>query len=261
MSEPEQPHSEGAPEWMVSYADMITILMSFFVVMFSMAGSKDKKKEEPVMTALRRQFGRFVGVPSAQLLPAGSPLSAKTNGLKANPAIHDSKTLGLVGDHSARRHDPAGRPVDDRRRDLFQRANDRSDRRAASRIASLAKELAGKPQKIEVRGHTRNRPFPPDDKIHDNWDLAYERCHNTMEYLVLLGIDPARIRIGVSAQFEPLVCRSRSSAVGEKQPGRGVHVERVYRGFTRHFRQGRRRVVRPIGASRLPRWSEARHRS
>ena len=46
MIEAEEPHGEGAPEWMVSYADMITILMSFFVVMFSMAGTKNTKKED-----------------------------------------------------------------------------------------------------------------------------------------------------------------------------------------------------------------------
>ena len=76
MSEPAEEHaSEGAPEWMVSYADMITILMSFFVVMFSMAGTKDAKKEDPVMMSLRRQFGRFVGVPSRQYVPSSSLLA------------------------------------------------------------------------------------------------------------------------------------------------------------------------------------------
>src|SRR5208282_4385038 len=55
---------EGLPEWIMSYADMITILMAFFVVMYSMAGApKDKKKEEAVMHALREQFGpKFPGL-------------------------------------------------------------------------------------------------------------------------------------------------------------------------------------------------------
>ena len=99
MSEPAEEHaSEGAPEWMVSYADMITILMSFFVVMFSMAGQKDGKREEPVMQSLRRQFGRFVGMPAGQLVPRDSAMSNKSMAVKMLPQ-KETKNRGLVGDH------------------------------------------------------------------------------------------------------------------------------------------------------------------
>ena len=52
---------EGAPEWMVSYADMITILMSFFVVMFSIASGDSSGKrtaqQETVIASLEYRFG------------------------------------------------------------------------------------------------------------------------------------------------------------------------------------------------------------
>ena len=48
---------EGLPEWIMSYADMITILMAFFVVMYSMAGQKDTAKEQAVMASLRMWLG------------------------------------------------------------------------------------------------------------------------------------------------------------------------------------------------------------
>jgi chemotaxis protein MotB len=204
MSEPAEEHaSEGAPEWMVSYADMITILMSFFVVMFSMAGKKDVKKEEPVMSSLRRQFGRFVGMPTTQFLPNGSSLAAKAVAVRAGPT-RESRNRGMVGDFprvsTIRPGDQAtiGGVI------YFSGGvSDLSDEQRRQ-LQSTARDLAGKPQKIEVRGHTLNRSPGADGKLCDNWNLAYERCYKTMQYLVSLGIDPRRIRIGVAAQFEPV---------------------------------------------------------
>src|SRR5947207_7888466 len=84
----EQAASEGAPEWMVSYADMITILMSFFVVMYSMAGTKDAAKQDPVMSSLRKQFGRFTGSPSGKFVPR----SAQIAGIGGGPV----KRVGVI---------------------------------------------------------------------------------------------------------------------------------------------------------------------
>jgi chemotaxis protein MotB len=151
---------------------------------------------------LRRQFGRYVGAPATNMLVPTSALSPKANGQKADP--HATKTLGLIGDHT---HVATIRSGDQKTIGgiiYFKgRTLDLSDEQR-DQLQEEARELAGKPQKIEIRGHTKNRPFPPDGKINDNWDLAYQRCHRVMDYLVLLGIDPARFRIGVSAQFEPV---------------------------------------------------------
>ena len=70
-------------------------------------------------------------------------------------------------------------------------------------VREAAEVIGGKPQKIEIRGHTSARPLPPDSPYRNHWDLAYARCYNTMEYLVGLGIDPKRIRIAVAAENEP----------------------------------------------------------
>ena len=43
-SQPEE-KPDGAPEWMVSFADMITIMMSFFVIMFALASSDAAKNK------------------------------------------------------------------------------------------------------------------------------------------------------------------------------------------------------------------------
>jgi chemotaxis protein MotB len=201
----EAPHeeqaSEGAPEWMVSYADMITILMSFFVVMFSMAGTKDPKKEDPVMNSLRKQFGRYVGMTSIHTV-SGLPMG-KAAGHHPLPQ-HETHTRGLVGDNLRVSTVRVGDQPTIGGSIYFDNAKTDLSDEQKRQLDLLAKDLNGKPQKLEVRGHTVCRPQGADAKYRDNWDLAYERCHKTMEYLISVGLDPRRIRIGVSAQYEPL---------------------------------------------------------
>src|SRR5271156_2659500 len=51
---------EGAPEWMVSYADMITIIMSFFVIMFALASgeaARGRKSQQATIDSFQFRFG------------------------------------------------------------------------------------------------------------------------------------------------------------------------------------------------------------
>lgn len=50
--------SEGAPEWMVTYSDLVTLLLTFFILLFSMA-IIDKQKFEEVAFSLRSTFTRI----------------------------------------------------------------------------------------------------------------------------------------------------------------------------------------------------------
>jgi chemotaxis protein MotB len=123
--------------------------------------------------------------------------------LKPTPP-KETRNRGLVGDHS---RVSTIRPADQATIGgvIFFRAGASDlDDEQKRQLQAAAMDLAGKPQKIEIRGHTLTRSAGADGKPRDNWDLAYERCHKTMQYLVSLGIDPRRIRIGVAAQFEPV---------------------------------------------------------
>lgn len=184
----EEPASEGAPDWMVSYADMITILMSFFAVMFSMAMSKDKKKDAPMINSLHRQFGAILQMGYRNQDPLGDSAHDSTRPSAGQATIggviyFDSETSGL----------------NDEQREQLQ---------------ALAKVLGGKSWKIEILARTLAQPPDTDDILGKNWNLARARCNSTMRYLVLLGIDPTRIRVGVAARFGPI--RAGGDAVALK---------------------------------------------
>jgi chemotaxis protein MotB len=198
----EEHPSAGAPEWMVSYADMITILMAFFAVMFSLAGSKDAKRDVPIMKSLQRQFGKFVGQPSTIGVPAGSSLTVKTAAKSTPQKELRSRVLeGELGHISKTRSDnqaTIGGVI------YFDSRTSGLNEEQRQQLQTLAEDLGHEPQKIEIWGHTFGRTRDVDGKLSDDWNLTYARCNNTMHYLVSLGIDPRRIRIGVAAQFEPI---------------------------------------------------------
>src|SRR5205085_6317525 len=78
---------EGLPEWIMSYADMITILMAFFVVMYSMAGDKNESKQEAVMQSLHDRFGpdwlqHLTGIGPGPYVPKDLPIAGVQSGNK-----------------------------------------------------------------------------------------------------------------------------------------------------------------------------------
>lgn len=52
--------SEGAPEWLTTYSDLVTLLLTFFIMLFSMAAI-DQKKFDAVSESLRFAFGNNTG--------------------------------------------------------------------------------------------------------------------------------------------------------------------------------------------------------
>ena len=71
MSAKPEEKPDGAPEWMVSFADMITIMMSFFVIMFAIASGeaakgKRNRQQQATIESLQNRFG-----PNINPLPVG----------------------------------------------------------------------------------------------------------------------------------------------------------------------------------------------
>ncbi|HEY5310972.1 MAG TPA: flagellar motor protein MotB [Pirellulales bacterium] len=180
---------EGLPEWIMSYADMITILMAFFVVMYSMAGQKDTKKEQAVMNSLRVWLGG-VQAPWPDLHSTGTA-SAKGHG--GGPRDGRSKmpavARGLTAGGDALYFDAATGP------DLSP-----ADRQ---QLRKAAESLAGKRHLIEIRGVTGNRPLPAGAPYHDAVDLTFARCRQTRDYLVSLGIEPERMQLVLASAADP----------------------------------------------------------
>jgi hypothetical protein len=86
---------------------------------------------------------------------------------------------------------------------LFEEGSAELDARAQQELQQFVAMLAGKPQKIEIRGHASRRPLPHGSDFHDAWQLSYARCLSTMRFLSDQGISPVRFRLSQAGAHEP----------------------------------------------------------
>ena len=206
LNEPEE--EMGIPEWVVTFGDMMSLLLTFFILLFSMSEPK-KEESQAMMESLRRSFGHDTSRVSVMPGPA-SPTNSQVAKLaslgraeRANTMNGGDKVKAPVGDHARVQ---SIRPSEETRVggaiqfpegtcDLTE-----EDKRALIGIAGIVR---GKPQKIVVRGHTTSRPLSPDSPYRNHWDLGYVRGFNVMEVLLEQGIDRKRFRVEVAAANEP----------------------------------------------------------
>lgn len=194
---------------MVSYADMITIMMAFFVVMYAMAPKRDKEEAQSprqrMMDSLYERFGPEFD-PFGSLLTEPRPSKHIHNGygkLVGDPPRSDQKEKvtrmpAMVRIPGSGNYTRVGGMV------RFQEGTTELADGQLERLDAMAREFAGKPQKVEVIGHASRRPLPAGSPYRDHFDLAYARARKTMEMLEKMGIDPQRMRVASAGSTEPL---------------------------------------------------------
>ncbi|GIW95085.1 MAG: MotB protein [Pirellulaceae bacterium] len=201
----------GAPEWVVTYGDMMSLLLTFFIMLVSMSEIKSEEQYQALVEAIRRQFG--YDTTWKALMPGNqkprnavvAKLATMGRALKFDIMTGGSRDPSAVGDHprvvTIR---PGDRSVVGTTITFAEPEWTLSDQQR-EQLKRATVEMLGKPQVIEIRGHTTRRPAQDFSTLQDNWELAYQRCRAVMQYLTKeLGIPDYRLRLVVAADTEPL---------------------------------------------------------
>ena len=204
-------HHGGA--WKVAYADFVTAMMAFFLVMWITAQNN----------AIKQSIAQYFQSPGANSLKCtGGPQLLPTNksGQPAGPSILPSNKAGnAVGVDRPRsgqaqtlgtgEKKPSMFVVHDSTRRcmgtmiLFPEESIELDDAAKERLLMIVSELRGKSQKIEIRGHATRNPQSQENSAKDPWQISYDRCQAVMNFLVQNGIDPERLRLSQGGAYEP----------------------------------------------------------
>jgi chemotaxis protein MotB len=193
----------GALRWLLTYADMITLLMAFFIMLYSMS-ILDLNKFRQVAISIRSGFGglehgqgRSILGTTAQFGTKPSPVIGDTVGvpwqvvkkvqklMKGNDEIGRSITL---------RADERGLIVSIATdKIVFSRGSAELSPEARRIISAVGKVLKDIPNYIRVEGHTCDLPIRS-DRYPSNWELSAMRATTVVRYLIdELGFEPGRL--------------------------------------------------------------------
>ena len=206
----EEEPDPGIPEWVVTFGDMMSLLLTFFIMLVSMSEMKQDEKFQAVAEAMREQLGHAMSAESmspGDFRPRNSNMEWNSstgrakkkdtkNGGQENKAVTgENEKVQIVrpGEDSS----VGGQIYFDEHATELTEANKRA-------LMSIIEQVNGKPQKIEIRGHTTRRPVDPNSGFRDLWDLGVARARSTKDFMVKQGIDPSRVRLGSAGAEEPL---------------------------------------------------------
>ncbi len=213
MPKKEKKKQEGAADWMLTYGDMVTLLLTFFVMLFTTAEIDGSKLQ--LIIAAFQGLGVLEG---GNTLEAG-PLAELGNTIMSLPSQDRGRALDTARRQAISKFQPEIKnekvrvTVDERglvislaADSFFESASAEVDieatRSLLQRIAGLLNSLED--SKFAIEGHTDSLPTDPDGSWPTNWELSTARANNVLHYLNDFGVDDERFRVVGYADTQPL---------------------------------------------------------
>lgn len=212
---------------MVTYGDMMTLLLCFFVIIVSMSEIKKDERFQEVIESIRSAFGyeMAIGQVPIESIPKNSLVQQlrKLALPRANFEEGDSRTEGIEGRVFRVTNVREGVKMEVGGRVSFDRFSAQLKPIAEELIAGIAAKVAGHNTVLNVRGHATREQLPVDSDFEDQMELSIARARAAAEALMRHGVAKARIRIIGSGAQEPLV----SQAYDEQRRALNRRVEIV----------------------------------
>jgi len=207
----------GAPEWIVTYSDMVTLLLTFFAALFNVSEVDEVQLQQMISSLNNIGMGAMEG---------GATLTAGRNADLGNtimslPSMEKGKSLSTAKKKATSLFAPEVksnkvRVTTDERGLVISLASDaffapasaqiniEETRDILLRLGALlnSEELAGR--KFRIEGHTDSSPVDPNGPWPSNWELSAARSINVLKYLTDIGVEEKRFQVAGFADTVPV---------------------------------------------------------
>jgi chemotaxis protein MotB len=204
--EPQREEEQEA--WLITYLDMLTLLLVMLVIMLTMAGKGDGRQSEQAIldsTALQAASGPNLALDmSASPIPSIAPVPAPPvetapdetddSDVVSDMALGDDiEVIVNEGSISFRISSEL----------LFGSGRAELEDAGLDVIDQLVPTLAANRYRIVVEGHTDNLPIQT-ERFPSNWELSASRASSVVRYLQLAGIEARRLSATGYADTRPI---------------------------------------------------------
>ncbi len=198
--------SAGAPEWVVTFSDMMSLMLTFFILLFSVSEVKQDKIYD-LSQAVAAHFDidaitagfldEDLGLITEFMLELPSKAHDNSEGDGGTSAMSIENGLGEMvavskADDSLR--------MEIQGRVMFDEGSAEIEEIGRQLLGKLVEELTGGRTRIRVVGHASPLPLPASSAFEGHDELAFQRARVvasvlTAQHGAVPGIDPRRVEL------------------------------------------------------------------
>jgi chemotaxis protein MotB len=195
---------DNAQRWLLTYADLITLLLAFFIVMYSMSRLDAEKfgRVADAFNGVLKGSQRVISVDELDRPGAGFLIQGELRMLEQQ--IDEKIRTEQLDDQIKTIQDERGLVIRVMESAAFDAGSADLKPQMYSILNLLTDQLQAMDNHLRVEGHTDNIPIHT-TQFPSNWELSTTRATRVVRYLVgVLQLDPKRISALGYGEFRPI---------------------------------------------------------
>lgn len=213
---PAEEECEECPEWIFTFADLVMLMMGFFVILWVLKPPAGKAQDTPAAQAQQEQWMHLVSEVRGAFGWKPDPNSSDPvdqfvlRRHNAGPGDGSRQELQRKGVHGS---DPEvttirqGRQAAVGGRLVFQPGDGTIHPGLSAALDQIADEIRGHRNIVLIKGHTSLDDLPTGATAGQLMDLSLKRAQAVAQYFIAHGVEPDILRVQGCSTFEPVVQR------------------------------------------------------